>query len=115
MFKANNRAFDSALRERSSFALAKTDEQVLGPDEDKSPLKDVQEMNAIIDGLSASEKENFEFLSPKLAPLMPPDGTKKKRLLSPTLFSFYKDENDPMSFASVPDLMNSTGTLDLVG
>uniref|UniRef100_A0A914W2Y0 ENTH domain-containing protein n=1 Tax=Plectus sambesii TaxID=2011161 RepID=A0A914W2Y0_9BILA len=107
--EAENRAFDNVLREKSSFALAKTDEEVLGPDDDKNPLKEVQDVNAIIDGLHASEKENLEFLSPKFAPLMPPDGTEKKKLFSPTLFSFYKDENDPNSIASVPDLMNATG------
>uniref|UniRef100_A0A914VIW4 Uncharacterized protein n=1 Tax=Plectus sambesii TaxID=2011161 RepID=A0A914VIW4_9BILA len=105
-----NRALDAVLEKRSgAYSLANTDRQENIADENIGPLKGVQDVNAFINSLHPSQSDTYDFLSPKLAPLMPPEITPKKPLLSPTLFSFYKDEGNPNNIASIPDLLNATG------
>uniref|UniRef100_A0A914V0V6 Uncharacterized protein n=1 Tax=Plectus sambesii TaxID=2011161 RepID=A0A914V0V6_9BILA len=105
----DNRMFDSVLREKSdAFALARTERKEHVANRNMGPLQDLQDMNSFIDGLKPAERETLEFLSPKFAPLMPDNDKPNKSLLSPTFFSFFRDES-PNNIASIPDVLNSTG------
>uniref|UniRef100_A0A914W214 Uncharacterized protein n=1 Tax=Plectus sambesii TaxID=2011161 RepID=A0A914W214_9BILA len=103
----SNRAFDQVLSERASHTFA-GHEMALGENEDH-PLRMIQDVNSVIDQLGASDDESIDFLSPKFMRLLPHEEDKeKKSFLSPSLLSFYKDDN-VNNIASLPDIMHGTG------
>ncbi|CAD5215619.1 unnamed protein product [Bursaphelenchus xylophilus] len=62
----------------------------------------------LFSGLNESTKDegNFKFLSPRIAPLMPDKMPTSKSILSPTLLSFYDDNNTIASIPSILKLSN---------
>ncbi|KAL3994245.1 Moulting cycle family protein [Acanthocheilonema viteae] len=57
---------------------------------------------------SKNEQLNFRFLSPRVMPLMPDKMQFEKRILSPSIMSFYKDDN-PDNIIPFPKLLEKSG------
>ncbi|KAK6103124.1 Moulting cycle family protein [Brugia pahangi] len=51
---------------------------------------------------------NFRFLSPRVMPVMPDKMQSEKRVLSPSIMSFYKDDS-PDNIISLPKLLEKSG------
>uniref|UniRef100_A0A0N5ACB0 TerB_C domain-containing protein n=1 Tax=Syphacia muris TaxID=451379 RepID=A0A0N5ACB0_9BILA len=71
--------------------------------------------NSLVDALrgteSGTEGTNIKLLSPRIAPLMPDRIPSTRRLLSPSVFSFY-NEDTPDNIASIPNILEKTGLSD---
>ncbi|KHJ86832.1 hypothetical protein OESDEN_13404 [Oesophagostomum dentatum] len=74
------------------------------------PEKTVDEsVYGLVDAVSRHTKEvNAQFLSPRFLPLLPDKYSSKKKLLSPDLFPFYKDDTEN-SILPIPEVLEKSG------
>ncbi|VDN94701.1 unnamed protein product [Brugia pahangi] len=64
----------------------------------------------LLNGINENGKNNlnFRFLSPRVMPVMPDKMQSEKRVLSPSIMSFYKDDS-PDNIISLPKLLEKSG------
>ncbi|VDM21156.1 unnamed protein product [Wuchereria bancrofti] len=77
----------------------------------QSKYKDLLSMAFdLLNGVNENGKNklNFRFLSPRVMPVMPDKMQSEKRVLSPSIMSFYKDDS-PDNIISLPKLLEKSG------
>uniref|UniRef100_A0A914WK65 Uncharacterized protein n=1 Tax=Plectus sambesii TaxID=2011161 RepID=A0A914WK65_9BILA len=79
---------------------------------EQEPLENVpliKDALKLVEVLSTNNiSQSARFLSPRIAPIMKPETKGVEHILSPSLFSFYRDDS-PNNIASMPEILGAAG------
>uniref|UniRef100_A0A914CF76 Uncharacterized protein n=1 Tax=Acrobeloides nanus TaxID=290746 RepID=A0A914CF76_9BILA len=95
--------------------VLENEEPTFSPSENKSPAglirQGLQMVNSMIGKEHAGRRKmaNTKWLSPRFMPLMPDKMEGENEVLSPTIFSFYKNNK---TIAALPDVLDTFGMAD---